>query len=79
MPTAVLILESENANVAVSALGPEVRRDLPRTRSRISSADGAAVLEIEAADTTSMRAAVNSFLECITITEDIDRITKGTP
>ncbi|AGI47332.1 archaeal conserved hypothetical protein (DUF2144) [Thermoplasmatales archaeon BRNA1] len=76
MPTAVLRLASDTSGAAVSALEPEVRRDLPRTKSRIYTEEGDAVLEIEAADTTSMRAAVNSFLECITITEDIDRITK---
>lgn len=77
MPAAVLRIESSGAETAASALGPEVRRDLPRTRSRISSRNGVTVLEIEARDTTSMRAAVNSFLECIAVTEDIDRITKG--
>jgi KEOPS complex subunit Pcc1 len=37
-----------------------------------------AVMTIEAADTSAMRAALNSFLECVMITEDIDKITKGT-
>lgn len=76
MPTAVINIRSEDrANIA-SALGPEVRRDLMRTHSEVTSEDGTTVLRIDASDTSAMRAAINSYLECIAVTEKIDRITR---
>ncbi len=77
MPTAVLRIESGNAGTVVSAIEPETRRDLLRTHTDVGLEDGRAVIRIEADDTSAMRAALNSYLECIMITEKIDRITKG--
>lgn len=78
MPTAVLTIDRPDASAAVSAVGPETHRDLPRTRTVIRMKGEKAELVIEADDVSSMRAAVNSYLECIKITEDIAKITKGT-
>lgn len=62
----------------VSSLRPEARRDLLRTHTEIRMEGEKAVLTIDAADTSAMRAALNSFLECVMITENIEKITKGT-
>lgn len=77
MPTAVLRVRSEDAATVVAAISPEARRDLLRTRISVRLEDGAAVISIDAADTSAMRAALNSYLECIMITENIDHITKA--
>ena len=77
MPTAVLSIDSGNAGTVTSAIGPEARRDLLRAHVDVSLEDGKAVIRIEADDSSAMRAALNSYLECIMITENIDRITKG--
>lgn len=78
MPSAVLTIDRPGANNIVSAIEPETRRDLLRTHTEIRTDGERAVLYIEAADTSAMRAALNSFLECVRITEDIEKITKGT-
>ncbi len=78
MPTAVLTIESDGAANTVSSVSPEARRDLLRTHSEIMMDGDRAVLTIEAADSSAMRAALNSFLECVMITENIEKITKGT-
>ncbi|MDD2626387.1 MAG: KEOPS complex subunit Pcc1 [Candidatus Methanomethylophilus sp.] len=76
MPTATLRIESADAANIVATVGPEARRDLPRTHVEICLDRDVAVLSVEAADTTAMRAALNSYLECIMITENIDSIAK---
>ena len=78
MPTAVLTIDGPGVANTVSAVRPETRRDLLRTHTEIRMDGERAVLSIEAADTSAMRAALNSFLECVRITEDIEKITKGT-
>ena len=78
MPTAVLRISDSGAANTVSSLSPEARRDLLRTHTEIRMEGGEAVMSIEAADTSAMRAALNSFLECVMVTENIEKITKGT-
>ncbi|MCQ2070696.1 MAG: hypothetical protein MJZ68_06170 [archaeon] len=78
MPTAVLKITSGCAEGAVTAIEPEVRRDLTRTHAEIRMDGDSAILSIESSDTSAMRAALNSYLECIVITENIEKITKGT-
>lgn len=78
MPTAIITIDNSGAANTVSALSPEARRDLLRTHTEICMDGDKAILSIEAADTSAMRAAINSFLECVMITENIEKITKGT-
>lgn len=77
MPTAILTIDGPIASNAVLAIKPETHRDLLRTHTDIRMDGEKATLSIEAADTSAMRAALNSFLECVRITEDIEKITKG--
>ena len=78
MPTAVNRINDPSAANMVSSVEPEARRDLLRTHTEIRMDGDEAVLTINAADTSAMRAALNSFLECVMVTENIERITKGT-
>ena len=76
MLRATLRITGAAAETAVPSISPEAGRELPRTETGISYADGTAVIDIAATDTSAMRAALNSYLECIRIIEDIDNLTK---
>ena len=76
MLRATLRINGAAAESAVPSISPEAGRELPRTETHISYADGVATINIEATDTSAMRAAMNSYLECIRIIEDIDKLTK---
>lgn len=64
------------ARIAVPTISPEAGRELPRTETMVEMDGDDAVIHIKATDTTAMRAAVNSYLECIRVIEDIGNLTK---
>ena len=74
MHSATLTLE--NAGTVIESLSPESRRALPRTEVLVSGDGGKVTLTVRAADTSAMRAALNSYLGFIRITEDIGNITR---
>ncbi len=76
MFSAELRIEGDAAGAALPSIGPEAGRELPRTETEIAADGEAAVIRIKAADASSMRAALNSYLECIRIVEDIHRLTE---
>ena len=76
MLSARLSVDSPDAGAIASSLLPEAGRELPRTHVEISCSGNDLVVSIEAKDSTAMRAALNSYLGCIRITEDISKITK---
>ena len=76
MLSARLRVDSPDAGAIESSLRPESERELPRTHVEISRSDDVVTVSIDAKDTTAMRAALNSYLGCIRITEDISKITK---
>ncbi|MDR1954365.1 MAG: hypothetical protein LBP82_00210 [Candidatus Methanoplasma sp.] len=76
MFAAEIRITSDDAPDIISALGPEAGRELPRTRSGVRMDGGIGVVELTAADASAMRAALNSYLECIKITENISKITR---
>ncbi|MBR7153574.1 MAG: hypothetical protein IKD00_07560 [Candidatus Methanomethylophilaceae archaeon] len=57
-------------------MGPETDRELSRTETRMESVDGDTVVVITATDTSAMRAALNSHLECMKVVEDIRKLTE---
>jgi len=59
---AVITIEGDSADVVRQALGPEAGREAPRATVAISGSGSRVVLTIEAEDTASLRAAVNSYL-----------------
>ncbi len=76
MLKATLRMEDATADAAVESIRPESGRELPRTRSSVDMAEGVAVISIEAADTSAMRAALNSYLECIAVVQKVEHIAK---
>jgi KEOPS complex subunit Pcc1 len=76
MLSATLRIESSDAETITDSLRPEAGRELPRTHISVRCDGDEATLSIEATDTSAMRAALNSYLECIRITEDIGKITR---
>lgn len=73
---ATLRINSADADAILKSLKPETGRELPRTRVRVSGEGEETVIEIEADDTSAMRAALNSYLGCIKVTEDIGKMVK---
>jgi KEOPS complex subunit Pcc1 len=76
MFAAEIRITSDDAPSIISALGPEAGRELPRTRTSVRTENGVGIIELTASDASAMRAALNSYLECIKITEDIGKITR---
>ncbi len=76
MLKATLRMDGEAAQAAVESIRPESGRELPRTRSSVEMTEGTAVISIEAADSSAMRAALNSYLECIAVVQKVEHIAK---
>lgn len=75
MLSARIVIDGPAAEIAVPAMGPEAGRELPRTETRLESENGRTTVVVSASDTSAMRAALNSHLECIRIIEDIEDLT----
>jgi len=75
MLNAVLRIYSADAKTILSSLKPEAGRELPRTQISVYGSEDSVTLEVKATDISAMRAALNSYLGCIKITEDISKIT----
>ncbi len=73
---AVIRVDGDAAEAAAVAMGPESGRELPRTRSSGRLEDGEAVVEIEASDASAMRAALNSYLDCVAVAQNVEIIAK---
>ena len=79
MLSARITIDGRTAVSVLPSMGPEAGRELSRTETRLSAEDGKAVVEITAADTSAMRAALNSHLECIHVIQDIGELTEMRP
>ncbi len=55
----------------LGALSPEVGREIPRTKVDLVPTGGEIVLKVEASDLGALRAALNSYLRWISISEEI--------
>jgi tRNA threonylcarbamoyladenosine modification (KEOPS) complex Pcc1 subunit len=63
-----------SADRLLRALQPEAAREVPRARARLArEGEREIVLDIEAADTGALRAAVNTYLGWISLTERTER------
>jgi len=71
MPRATLRLATPHGKAVWGALHPEVGREIPRTRVDLVPGEGEIVLNIEATDLGALRAALNSYLRWIRISEEI--------
>ena len=74
MPKAVLHFDTPHEAAVWSALFPEIGREVPRTHVEISHEAGEIILSIDAADIGALRAALNSYLRWIAVSEDIAKI-----
>ena len=79
MLSARITIDGDAARTVIPAMGPEAGRELPRTETRLAEDDGRTVIEVRAADTSAMRAALNSYLECIRVIQDIEDLTEMKP
>ena len=79
MLSARITINGDAARTVIPAMGPEAGRELPRTETRLAEDDGRTVIEVRAADTSAMRAALNSHLECIRVIQDIEDLTEMKP
>lgn len=75
MMRAELRIETTHARIVYGSLLPEIGREIPRTRSEAVLGDGEVFLRLEADDLSSLRAALNSYLSWIRISEEVIRIT----
>ena len=70
-----VITADDDANVILSVLSPEIGRELPRTDTNITRDNDTVIISVEAKDVSAMRAAMNSYLGWIRITENIKEMT----
>lgn len=77
MSSAELSISHSKPETLLRALGPELGRDVPRTKVKGRTEDGRLVLSIEATDLSALRAALNSYLRWIKITKDMIELTGG--
>ena len=75
MMRAELRIETPNARTVYGSLLPEIGREIPRTSSEAELGDGEMLLRIESEDLSSLRAALNSYLSWIRISEEVIRLT----
>lgn len=75
MLTAEIVMDDADGMVS-SSLSPESERVLPRTSVSVQGTDGKVTLTIRASDVSAMRAALNSYLGWMKITEDIGKMVK---
>ena len=73
MYSAVLTTDAD-ADTVMSVLSPEIGRELPRTETDIIRNGDIVTVTVKAKDASSMRAALNSYLGWIRITEDIEKM-----
>ncbi|OUJ19529.1 Pcc1 subunit of KEOPS complex [Methanonatronarchaeum thermophilum] len=77
MHTLKLTIKTNNPKTTYKAIKPELK-DAPnnRTKTQITKQNNKLQLQIQAKDTTSLRAATNSWLRWIMITTETNQITQ---
>jgi len=74
MLSAALTVNAD-ADTVMSVLSPEIGRGLPRTETDISVDGDTVTIRVTAKDCSAMRAALNSYLGWIRITENIKEMS----
>jgi KEOPS complex subunit Pcc1 len=67
---AELTLRTDNADVVVRALSPEMSEKIPRTMVEVSEDRGEVKIRVEADDLASLRAALNSYIRWANVAEE---------
>ena len=65
---------SEEAKIVIKTLDPEIKNRIPKTNVNIRAESKTIFLEITATDTSSLRAAINSYLRWINTAINVKRI-----
>jgi KEOPS complex subunit Pcc1 len=73
LPCAVLTFSGEDAATVYGAISPEAGREIPRTKVSVNMDGGRMVLRLQASDLSALRAAINSYLRWVKITEDMNK------
>ena len=79
MLRATLTIDGAIAESVIPSMSPEAGRELPRTETTLFRSGNTVIVDVRAADTSAMRAALNSHLECIKIIEDIENLAEMKP
>jgi tRNA threonylcarbamoyladenosine modification (KEOPS) complex Pcc1 subunit len=74
MPVATLHINSSSPQRLLRALGPELGREVPKSKVNGAVDNDRMLLSIEATDLSSLRAALNSYLRWIKIIKDIEKL-----
>ena len=64
----------EDAHIVSNSLFPEIKHKVPKTDIEIKAADKTLFLEIRSNDTSSLRAAINSYLRWINTAINVKKI-----
>jgi KEOPS complex subunit Pcc1 len=72
----IFINKSHTTDVVAQALHPETVREISRTQVVIEEDDSSYKININARDTSSLRAALNSYLRWMKVTEDTYNVIK---
>ncbi len=67
MRKATIVIKTEHGQSLVSALAPEVARPLPRTKVSLRTVGEELHIDVEAKDTSALRAALNSYIRWTSI------------
>jgi tRNA threonylcarbamoyladenosine modification (KEOPS) complex Pcc1 subunit len=70
-----LLTVDKNADIIMSTLSPEIDNGLPRTDTEISANGDVVTIKVNAKNVSAMRAALNSYLGWIRITENINEMS----
>jgi KEOPS complex subunit Pcc1 len=74
MPKATLHVVTPHSKALMGALSPEAGREIPRTLVHLTHASEGITLTVDAVDASALRAALNSYLRWIGISEDIGKM-----
>jgi KEOPS complex subunit Pcc1 len=69
------VLTVAGNDIVLATLSPEIGRELPRTETDIFRNGNTVTITVSAKDASAMRAALNSYLGWIRITEDIRKMS----
>ncbi len=64
----------DDAEVITSSLDPEIKHKIPKTNVKLEVSEKTVFLEIESIDTSSLRAAINSYLRWIITAINVKKI-----
>lgn len=74
---AVIRFEGEGAQVAREALRPEAGREIPRVQVSVHGEGNLAIIQVDADDTSALRAGLNAYLRWAQVAFDVNRVVSG--